>query len=101
MAEAPALPADATLAQECAAAIVSAFARYNAEYRSITRRAPERFENRDWSGVQADVVERLDLYATMVNQTTSELRQRLGARAMDTDLWTAIKARLRRKHRRA
>ncbi len=37
-------------APECAAAIVAAFAHYNAEFRAITRRAPERFENRDWAG---------------------------------------------------
>ena len=91
MAEAQGSPDDSALAHETAGAIVAAFARYNAEYRAITRRAPERFESRDWNGVQADVVERLDLYSSIVNQTTSELRQRLGARAMDTALWTAIK----------
>ncbi|MEX1109035.1 MAG: bifunctional isocitrate dehydrogenase kinase/phosphatase [Dongiaceae bacterium] len=85
-------PDDPALAHDCANAIVAAFARYNAEYRTITRRAPERFENRDWAGVQSDVVERLELYSSMVNQTASELRQRLGARALDTALWTAIKA---------
>ena len=79
-------------AQDCAAAIVAAFARYNAAYRAITRRAPDRFENRDWSGSQSDVVERLELYASMVNQTVSELRQRLGGDALDTNLWIAIKA---------
>ena len=78
-------------AQDGAAAIVAAFARYNTAYRAITRRAPERFENRDWSGTQADVVERLELYSTMVNQTVSELRQRLGEDALDTNLWIAIK----------
>ncbi len=87
MAEAREPPDDSALAHETASAIVAAFARYNAEYRAITRRAPERFENRDWNGVQADVVERLDLYSSMVNQTASELRQRLGTRAMDTALW--------------
>jgi isocitrate dehydrogenase kinase/phosphatase len=91
VAEAHGSPDDSALAHETAGAIVAAFARYNAEYRAITRRAPERFENRDWSGVQADVVERLDLYSIIVNQTTSELRQRLDARAMDTALWTAIR----------
>jgi isocitrate dehydrogenase kinase/phosphatase len=83
---------DSALAHETAGAMVAAFARYNAEYRVITRRAPERFENRDWHGVQADVVERLDLYSSIVNQTASELRQRLDARSMDTALWAAIKA---------
>jgi isocitrate dehydrogenase kinase/phosphatase len=91
MAEALAPPENA-LARDCAAAIVAAFARYNTDFRLITRRAPERFENRDWAGVQSDVVERLDLYSRMVNQTASELRQRLGERAMDTALWATIKA---------
>ena len=71
-------------AVECSAAIVAAFARYNAEYRAITRRAPERFENRDWAGSQADVVERLELYATMVNQTVADIRKRLGDSALNT-----------------
>ena len=78
-------------AQDSAAAIVAAFAHYNTAYRAITRRAPERFENRDWSGTQADVVERLELYSTMVNQTVAELRQQLGEDALDTNLWIAIK----------
>lgn len=79
-------------APDCAAAIVAAFARYNTAYRAITRRAPERFENRDWSGSQADVVERLELYSSMVNETVSGLQQRLGEDALDTGLWVAIKA---------
>jgi isocitrate dehydrogenase kinase/phosphatase len=79
-------------AAACAAAIVAAFAKYNADYRAITRRAPERFENRDWSGSQADVVERLELYATMVNATVADLRGRLGDSALDTALWRRIKA---------
>jgi isocitrate dehydrogenase kinase/phosphatase len=65
-------------AADCAAAIVAAFARYNAEFRAITRRAPERFEARDWKGSQSDVVGRLELYATMVNDTVAELRRMLG-----------------------
>jgi len=81
-----------TRAQDCAAEIVAAFARYNTSYRAITRRAPERFESRDWSGSQSDVVERLELYASMVDQTVAGLRQRLGADALDTDLWAGIKA---------
>ncbi len=79
-------------ADECAAAIVAAFARYNSEYRAITRRAPERFESRDWSGSQTDVVERLELYSAMVNQMVSELRVRLGDSALDTELWAQIKS---------
>ncbi|HEU5468901.1 MAG TPA: isocitrate dehydrogenase kinase/phosphatase AceK regulatory subunit, partial [Steroidobacteraceae bacterium] len=79
-------------AADCAAAIVAAFARYNADFRAISRRAPERFESRDWSGSQADVVERLELYATSVNAMVADMRRRLGDSAHDTALWAAIKA---------
>ena len=72
--------------------VVAAFARYNARFRAITRRAPERFENRDWSGSQADVVERLELYATAVNATVADMRRRLGEASHDTDLWAGIKS---------
>ncbi len=72
--------------------MVAAFALYNAEFRAITRRAPERFEGRDWSGSQADVVERLELYATAVNATVTDMRRRLGDSALDTALWSEIKA---------
>ena len=81
-----------SLADDCAAAIVAAFSRYNAEYRTITRRAPERFESRDWAGSQADVVARLELYSTMVSDTAAGLSDRLGERALDQPLWIAIKA---------
>jgi isocitrate dehydrogenase kinase/phosphatase len=78
-------------AEACAAAIVAAFARYNTEYRAITRRAPERFENRDWSGSQSDVVERLELYSSMVNESVAGMRQQLGEHALDPRLWVSIR----------
>ncbi len=83
---------DAVTQQQCASLIVGAFARYNAEFRDITRRAPERFENRDWRGIQADVVGRLDLYSRLVDATAADLRRDLGDRALDTSLWGGIKA---------
>jgi isocitrate dehydrogenase kinase/phosphatase len=79
-------------AADCAAAIVAAFARYNAQFRAITRRAPERFDKRDWSGSQADVVERLELYATAVNGAVAAMRRLLGDASHDTALWQDIKA---------
>ncbi|TAK52598.1 MAG: bifunctional isocitrate dehydrogenase kinase/phosphatase [Gammaproteobacteria bacterium] len=98
MADAPApmtdvdVPAvDRELVRSTAAAIVAAFARYNAEYRAITRRAPERFENRDWTGIQADVVERLELYSSMVRDTAAAMQQQLGTRAREISLWTGIR----------
>src|SRR5204863_320194 len=54
-------PASA-LAQDCARQIVDAFAHYNAEFRAITRRAPRRFDARDWPGSrQQRDVERVEV----------------------------------------
>ncbi|HYP64979.1 MAG TPA: isocitrate dehydrogenase kinase/phosphatase AceK regulatory subunit, partial [Steroidobacteraceae bacterium] len=76
--------------RECARHIVEAFARYNAEFRAITRRAPQRFDARDWKGSQRDAVERIELYDQFVNQTIAALRLALGARAADRTLWRQI-----------
>ena len=77
--------------RECARQIVDAFARYNAEFRVITRRAPMRFDARDWKGSQRDAVERIELYDRFVNQTIAELREALGAVAQERGLWRQIR----------
>ncbi len=77
-------------ARECARQIVDAFARYNAEFRAITRRAPLRFDSRDAHASQQDAVERIELYDRFVNQTVTELKQALGAQAQDRELWRRI-----------
>ena len=79
-------------AQDCARRIAEAFVRYNAEFRAITRRAPLRFDNRDWRGSQHDIVERIELYDLFVNHTVEEIRALLGERALDRDLWRRIRA---------
>ena len=78
--------------QDCARHIVTAFANYNAEFRAITRRAPLRFDARDWKGSQRDAVERIELYDRFVNQTIAELRTLLGAAALDRGLWRALRS---------
>ena len=72
--------------------IAGAFAEYNAEFRAITRRAPERFDARDWKGSQRDAVERIELYDAFVARTVEELRAMLGREAQDRGLWTRIRA---------
>jgi isocitrate dehydrogenase kinase/phosphatase len=71
--------------------MVEAFAHYNAEFRAITRRAPLRFDARDWKASQRDAVERIELYDRFVNQTIAELQARLGAVAQDRGLWRQIR----------
>ena len=72
--------------------LVDAFAHYNAEFRAITRRAPLRFDARDWKGSQHDAVERIELYDRYVNQTIAELRVALRAAAAERDLWRQTRA---------
>ena len=79
-------------AQDCARRIAEAFDRYNAEFRAITRRAPLRFDNRDWKGSQRDIVERIELYDLFVDHTVEEVRALLGGRALDRGLWQQIRA---------
>jgi len=86
------IPASPPSARECARQIVDAFARYNAEFRAITRRAPQRFDSRDWRGSQRDAVERIELYDHWVNQTIAALRLALGEAAADRTLWQQIRA---------
>jgi len=85
------LPLNTPSPRECARQIVDAFARYNAEFRAITRRAPQRFDSRDWRGSQRDAVERIELYDHWVNQTIVALRLALRERAADRHLWQQIR----------
>ncbi len=72
--------------------LVEAFASYNAEFRAITRRAPLRFDDRDWKGSQRDAVERIELYDRFVNQTIAQLRAAAGDEAPDRERWRQIHA---------
>jgi isocitrate dehydrogenase kinase/phosphatase len=85
------IPANLPSPRECARQIVDAFARYNAEFRAITRRAPQRFDSRDSRGSQRDAVERIELYDHWVNQTIAALRLALGEGAANRRLWQQIR----------
>ena len=82
-----------SLAARSAREIAQAFADYNTEFRAITRRAPHRFESRDWRGSQRDAVERIELYDKCVNRAVVHMRERLGEDATERALWSSIKRR--------
>jgi len=79
------------IASSCARYIASAFAAYNDEFRAITRRAPQRFEERDWRNSQKDVVERIELYDHSVNSTITQVRLKLGDQVLDRQLWREVR----------
>lgn len=86
-------PAIGQLVEPAARYVADAFVRYNAEFRQITRRAAQRFDNRDWRGSQLDAVERIDLYGHHVDASVAALREMLGEHALDRQLWRATRQR--------
>jgi isocitrate dehydrogenase kinase/phosphatase len=73
--------------------ILDGFTSYQDQFREITRRAKQRFEERDWSGLQTDATERLDLYKNVVDQVVANVREGLAAAVDDKSIWAAMKAR--------
>lgn len=83
---------DSRLANIGARTIYDGFDAYQQAFHSITRRARQRFQARDWRGMQADAAERLDLYATIVDQVVSTIRELLAERLQEKLVWVSMKA---------
>ena len=81
-----------SLAAMCARTIRGGFARYNADFRDVTRRARRCFEEMDWQAGRIDGVARIDLYEDHVSSKIETLRGVLGDRIDDHELWKEIKA---------
>jgi isocitrate dehydrogenase kinase/phosphatase len=69
----------------------TSFEDFSAAFATITQRASQRFERRDWRGMRRDTVERLDLYPKIVDETTRMLLRSLGPQARQPALWGDIK----------
>ncbi|HEX6298997.1 MAG TPA: bifunctional isocitrate dehydrogenase kinase/phosphatase [Acidimicrobiia bacterium] len=83
---------DSRLSNFSAARLLEGFDEYMARFRSFNARAPARFAQADWRGVQADAVGRLKTYSHVVGKAVDDIRRMLGPRADDPLLWIAIKA---------
>ena len=71
--------------------IQHSFDEYQTRFRAITRRAIERFENRDWDGIRQDTVKRLGLQPLAVGETFEALQDQIGEKISDRELWPAMK----------
>src|SRR5262245_23351773 len=80
------------LANLTATAIAGSFTGCQESFRAISRRAPARFERRDWRSAATDATERLDLYGRVVDRLERDVRTTLGTRATDRLVWAATKA---------
>src|ERR671921_1409420 len=73
-------------------AIHNAYDEYARGFEAITRRARARFEQRDWSGVQSDATERLQLYKAHVDAAVADVRDILEDGVMERTVWVAMKS---------
>ncbi|MFQ5349535.1 MAG: bifunctional isocitrate dehydrogenase kinase/phosphatase, partial [Thermoanaerobaculia bacterium] len=71
--------------------IEAGFEEYHQAFRATTRRVKRRFEQRDWSGIHSDTVERLNLHPRSIERTYRRLLQQLSLRLADRALWVALK----------
>jgi isocitrate dehydrogenase kinase/phosphatase len=78
-------------AMRCAQRVVEGFLSYDARFRALTRRAPQRFASRDWAGAHRDAVERIDLYELCLRETLAELSVMLRAEERDPAFWAEVK----------
>jgi isocitrate dehydrogenase kinase/phosphatase len=79
------------LAEQAASALFAGYLDYQREFRSITRRARERFEQRDWRGTQVDARERLECRGRCVRRIREELFELLGERVRDHAVWRSMR----------
>lgn len=83
---------DSRLANIGAGAIHEGFRAYHAGFREITGRAADRFAQRDWHGLRADAVERMELYQKSVGLVVDHIRDLFADRVKDTVVWASMKA---------
>jgi isocitrate dehydrogenase kinase/phosphatase len=83
---------DSRLANLGAQAILERFNTFHSAFKDITRRAAERFLDRDWHGLQDDAIKRLDLYRQAADAIEDIIRRLLGDRVKDKLAWAGMKA---------
>ena len=75
----------------CAIEIFEIFTEYQDRFRQVSRRARHRFTRRQWALLQADALERLNLYPAAIDKLTAAIRDHLGNRRGDKRFWETIK----------
>lgn len=83
---------DSRLASLGAKAIYRGFDDYQRSFKTITREAKALFEQRNWTGIQANAAARLDVYAGEIKQLVADVRELLGERIDSAVVWAGMKA---------
>lgn len=77
-------------AGQCAQRVVESFIEYDAAFSAVTKRAPERFQLRDWQGSQLDAVERAESYRQWVAATVADLHRMSGELFHKRGFWQQV-----------
>jgi isocitrate dehydrogenase kinase/phosphatase len=72
--------------------ILAAYDEYHRGFEEITRRGRSRFEQRDWTGAQADARARLELYKAHVDAAVADVHDILEDAVMERTVWAAMKS---------
>jgi isocitrate dehydrogenase kinase/phosphatase len=83
---------DSRRAALCAEAAHDAFVEYERHFDEITRRARDRFVNREWRGSFDDARERLLLYSLILSSLTNRVSELMAERLNERSVWIATKA---------
>lgn len=83
---------DSRLSNLSAVRVLEGFEEYVSRFRAFNTRAPSRFSNADWLGMQGDTVGRLGVYGHVTGRVVSDVTDILGDRVDDPMLWMAVKA---------
>ncbi len=72
---------------------LEAFDAFTADFRVITRRAKQRYQERDWPGGRLDAVTRLDLYEHALDRIAATLDSSCGPQVREQPVWVSAKKR--------
>ena len=76
---------------EVSALIFGTFLKYLSEYYSITKRAKDRFENREWKEIRQDSADRILLYDKVIAELENRLEPKLKKIANKKIFWVQLK----------
>lgn len=79
------------LAMPSAVAIRDAFLDYNARFSDVTKKAKQRFEQRDWAGSRSDANARIELYDQCIADISDKLSDRMADQSNNAILWQGIR----------
>ena len=82
---------EGALAARVANCIGQGFENYHLEFAQVTRRARERFQDRDWPAARTDAVARIALYDTCITRCRAQLDLLLQDCADARSLWRRVK----------